>query len=205
MSGLGSQSRFDQGFTARVGPNPDSASDRACLGVPLPTTMQRTTNVPQIISLPRDTVRTSASLLSLQFSDSCIPDGVGRSPPRHTRCSQSEKISLAFCEPRIFTTPQFSLLDYQDNKAYQVAAIEQQNQLHASLNELNRSLLTGREELHTDVEELSSQVDGLREDLNRLFVGSVHGTQRSSEPTLIVLVLMSEMHPSHHTTTNPRS
>ena len=70
-------------------------------------------------------------------------------------------------------------MDYQENKAYQLAALEQQNRLCDSLDELNRSLLANREEQHADVEEVSLQVDGLREDLNRLFIDSFRGAQRS--------------------------
>jgi len=85
-----------------------------------------------------------------------------------------------------FPTPRF-FLNYQDNKAYQLAALEQQNQLHDSLRDLNRSLLTNREERHTDVEELSFQVDGLREDLNRFFVDFVPGA-RHGELTFSLLL-----------------
>ena len=73
----------------------------------------------------------------------------------------------------------FFFLDRQENNAYQLAALEQQNQLHDSLNDLNRSLLANQERQHADVEEVSLQVDGLREDLNRLFTDSFRGTQRS--------------------------
>ena len=73
----------------------------------------------------------------------------------------------------------------QEHNAYQLASLEQQDQLYDSLTELNRSLLTDREERHADVEELSFQVEGLREDLNRFFVGPrpARGAQRSELPT----------------------
>jgi len=91
-------------------------------------------------------------------------------------------------------------LDYQDNKAYQLAALEQQNRVHDTLNELNRSLLTDREKRHADVEGLSLQVDGLREDLNRLFTDSFRGAQRSE-----LTLCSSGMCPSHHRTPNLHS
>ena len=86
--------------------------------------------------------------------------------------------------------PSVSVLNYQGNEAYQLAALEQQNQLHDSLNDLNRSLLINRENRHTDVEELSLQVDGLREDLNQLFADSARGAQHSE---LVPLFLFSSV------------
>ncbi|KAF9651423.1 hypothetical protein BDM02DRAFT_745101 [Thelephora ganbajun] len=71
----------------------------------------------------------------------------------------------------------------KENKAYQLAVLEQQNQLHDSLEELNRSLLTNREKRHTEVDELSLQVDGLREDLNRFFVDPAHGAKNRFKAT----------------------
>jgi hypothetical protein len=68
---------------------------------------------------------------------------------------------------------------HQENKAYQLAVIEQQNQLHDCLSDLNRSLQVNRLERHAEAEELHSQVDGLRQDLNRFFVGPTYGPEHS--------------------------
>jgi hypothetical protein len=81
--------------------------------------------------------------------------------------------------------PSILILNHQDNRAYQLAALEQQDRLHDTLNELNRSLLINREKLHADIGELSLQVDGLREDLNRFLVDPVRGAQHSKPHTVV--------------------
>ena len=96
--------------------------------------------------------------------------------------------------------PSTSILNHQDNRAYQLAALEQQDRLHDTLNELNRSLLINREKLHADIGELSLQVDGLREDLNRFLVDPVRAAQHSKP--IALSPFSSGMCPSHH---NPGS
>lgn len=110
---LKSQSqRFDQGSTARGRTEP-GPSERSCLPWSFPphdNAEERERSADNLLAQRHSESISQPSVSPI--SDSCIPDGVGCSPPRHTRCSQSEKISLAFCESKIFTTPQFSLLDY---------------------------------------------------------------------------------------------
>lgn len=63
---------------------------------------------------------------------------------------------------------------FQDNRSFQMASVEQQNLLIEHLNRLNQWLTGDQQDRQNEMRGIYARVDQLRDDLNRLYQGTLN-------------------------------